>query len=168
MSENADRSLRTTSSLSNKLFYWLPPLLWMAAIFWFSTDFFSASHTSSILGPVLRWLDPYLTEAQAQLINFCIRKTAHFTEYAIFALLWLRAFRSGSLARWQFRWALYSFLIVSVYALLDEYHQSFTRLRSASVYDSFIDMSGGLVALLVVWLINLRRARQNSRSTRRD
>jgi len=34
--------------------------------------------------------------------------------------------------------------------LLDEYHQSFVPSRTASIFDSLIDMSGGLTALLVV------------------
>ena len=34
--------------------------------------------------------------------------------------------------------------------LLDEYHQSFVPQRTASIYDSLIDMAGGLTALLVV------------------
>jgi len=44
-----------------------------------------------------------------------------------------------------------------VYALLDEYHQSFVPSRTASVYDSLIDATGGMVALLFVQRWKLRR-----------
>jgi VanZ family protein len=37
-----------------------------------------------------------------------------------------------------------------IYALLDEYHQSFVPSRTASIFDSMIDMAGGLTALLIV------------------
>jgi VanZ family protein len=40
--------------------------------------------------------------------------------------------------------------LVVVYALADEYHQSFVPSRTASIYDSLIDMIGGLTALLIV------------------
>jgi VanZ family protein len=36
--------------------------------------------------------------------------------------------------------------------LLDEYHQTLTRTRVGSIYDSLIDMAGGLTALLIIRL----------------
>jgi VanZ family protein len=41
-------------------------------------------------------------------------------------------------------------VLVVVYALIDEYHQSFVPSRTGTIYDSLIDMAGGLTALLVV------------------
>src|SRR5438105_35693 len=147
MSEHIDRSLHGTFSFGRWLIYWLPSLIWMVAIFGFSTDNFSASNTGSILEPPLRWLIPYITEAQINLVHFFIRKSAHFSIYAVLALLLMRAFRAGSSVRWRWRWALASCLIVGLYALSDEYHQSFTNTRTASIYDSFIDMTGGLATV---------------------
>jgi VanZ family protein len=158
MSENVERVLEAPSSLSRKLFYWLPPLLWMAAIFWFSTDVFSANHTGSVLETLLRWFDPELTRAQVKLIHFSLRKAAHFSVYAVLALLLLRAFRAGSPARWRLRWALYSFFIISIYALLDEYHQAFSSERTAAISDSLIDMAGGLLTLCVLGLASWRES----------
>jgi len=40
--------------------------------------------------------------------------------------------------------------LIVVYALVDEYHQSFVPSRTASIFDSLIDMAGGLTALLIV------------------
>jgi VanZ family protein len=54
------------------------------------------------------------------------------------------------------RWFLISATVIVVYALMDEYHQSFVPTRTASVVDSLIDMAGGLTALI---LIRRRRAR---------
>ena len=36
-----------------------------------------------------------------------------------------------------------------IYGLLDEFHQSFVPSRTASIYDSAIDIAGGLTVLLI-------------------
>ena len=36
-----------------------------------------------------------------------------------------------------------------IYGLLDEFHQSFVPSRTASIYDSAIDVAGGLTVLLI-------------------
>ena len=133
------------------LFYWLPPLLWMAAIFYFSTDTFSGGNTGSLFYRGARAFIPNLTLAQFAPVHFFIRKAAHFTEYAILALLLFRAFRAGATTRWYGRWALYSLLMVVIYALADEWHQSFTRYRVGSMQDSLTDIAGGATALLWLW-----------------
>ncbi len=145
-------------SFGRRLFYWLPPLLWMALIFYFSTDTFSGDNTGSLARKILSIIFPNLSAAQFKLVHFYVRKAAHFTEYAILALLAFRAFRSGAVVRWRWRWALGTLLIVVIYALLDEYHQTFTAHRVGSIYDSLTDISGGLTALIVLWLVGRRRA----------
>ena len=87
-------------------------------------------------------------------IHFITRKIAHFTEYAILGLLAARAFRPYR------RWFLISAVLIVVYALIDEYHQSFVPSRTASIFDSLIDMSGGLAALIII----LKRSRRFSRT----
>ncbi len=84
-----------------------------------------------------------------------IRKLAHFSEYGIFALLLFGIWAAGEL-RWRWRWLLYALAIVAAFALLDEYHQTFTHLRNASLADSLLDASGGLFALLML-SINQRK-----------
>lgn len=83
-------------------------------------------------------------------IHFIVRKIAHFTEYAILGLLAARAFRTSPRRAISERWFLICATLIVVYALMDEYHQSFVPSRTASVFDSLIDMAGGLTALLVV------------------
>ena len=134
-------------------------LLWMAVMFGFSTDAFSAENTGSRLAWLLHLLFPAITDGQYQTIHFLIRKTAHFTEYALLTLLWFRALRASSPIRWHWRWAGQAFAISAVWALLDEWHQTFTAHRTGSIYDSLLDMSGGLTALLALWLLLLQRVR---------
>src|SRR5256885_11085085 len=53
---------------------WWPALLWAGVIFSASTDTFSAEHTRWVCEPILRWLDPSLTEDQISTIHRFIRK----------------------------------------------------------------------------------------------
>jgi VanZ family protein len=90
------------------------------------------------------WLFPNTSPETMATIHFITRKLAHFTEYAILGFLAARAFRPYC------RWFLISVALIVVYALLDEYHQSFVPSRTASLVDSFIDMAGGITALILV------------------
>ena len=129
-------------------------MLWATLIFLASTSMMSASNTSSIVRSALLWLFPHASEATINFINFVvIRKGAHFTEYAIFALLAARAFKTSSheLLRRYWFWA--ALLLVICYSLSDEFHQSFVPSRTASIYDSMIDSLGGLSALAVFAII---------------
>src|SRR5205809_1081184 len=61
----------------------------MAVIFSASSDSMSSGRTSRIIGPLLRWLVPGISDDVVGLIVFCVRKAAHVTEYAILSgLLW--------------------------------------------------------------------------------
>ena len=48
---------------------------------------------------------------------------------------------------------LFAGLLVTIYALSDELHQRFVPARTGSIYDSLIDITGGLIALslLAAW-----------------
>jgi len=136
-----------------------PLLVWMLLIFLFSTGGLSASNTSRIIRPVLLWLFPEISEERLALVHFIVRKAAHFTEYAVLALLAARAFLGSSRDLLRRRWFLSSLALVVVYALSDEYHQRFVPTRTGSVYDSLIDISGGLAALLLFLTIRHKRAK---------
>ena len=134
-----------------------PLLVWMLLIFLFSTGGMSASNTSRIIRPVLLWLFPDISEERLLFTHFIVRKAAHFTEYAILALLAARAFLGSSRELLRRRWFLASLALVVVYALSDEFHQRFVPTRTGSVYDSLIDISGGLTALLFFLTIRHKR-----------
>ena len=78
------------------------------------------------------------------------RKLAHFTEYAILAFLAARAFSTSPRPGIRNRWFLISLLLIVIWALGDEYHQSYVPSRTGSLIDSFIDITGGLTALLII------------------
>ncbi|HZJ46125.1 MAG TPA: VanZ family protein [Pyrinomonadaceae bacterium] len=131
---------------------YVPLVVWLCVITYASSDGFSASNTSRIIGPVVLWLFPNTSEETMTLIHLIVRKIAHFTEYGILGFLAVRAFRTSPGSYLSRHWFVISFLLVVVYALLDEYHQSFVPSRTSSIYDSFIDMTGGLTVILLLRL----------------
>jgi VanZ family protein len=104
---------------------WLPPLLLMGVIFFFSAQ----PSLDSGLG----------------VIDDVGRKLVHFAEYALLCFLWWRVLVTVTTPA---RAALIAFLIASGYAATDELHQSFVEGRHASVVDWLIDSAGAaLVAI---------------------
>jgi VanZ family protein len=108
------------------------------------------------------WFFPNLSEARLATAHFLTRKAGHFSEYAILAFLARRAFVTSS--RWflQRYWFQLGLLLVVVYALLDEFHQSFVPSRTASIYDSAIDAAGGLTILLICKFYDRKSRRRNA------
>jgi VanZ family protein len=96
---------------------WLPVLAWAGVIFAFS----SIPSLDTGLG----------------IWDYVLRKCAHATEYAILALLLLRA--TGSL--------LWAFPLAVAYAGSDEFHQTFVRGRHGSPVDVGIDAVGASLGL---------------------
>lgn len=129
---------------------YLPLIGWMAFISVASSASFSASNTSSFLGPFLKWLFPRASPESVVFVHSLVRKLAHFMEYAILGLLAARAFRGSPKETVRLHWFAISACLIIVYALMDEYHQSFVPSRTGSIFDCLIDMSGGIAALLIV------------------
>jgi VanZ family protein len=139
-----------------------PLVAWACFIFYASTGAMSASNTSRVIEPLLRWLVPDISEARLVAAHFAVRKLAHFTEYALLALLAARAFISSSKSFLSRRWFVAALALVVAVALLDEFNQSFNPARTGTIKDSLLDTAGGLTALVVLTLF-LR-----ARRTRRD
>jgi VanZ family protein len=133
-----------------------------------SSSNFSASNTSRIIRPLLVWLFPDISEAALAQAHFLVRKAAHFTEYALLALLAARAFHTSSRAALARRWRLASFALVASIALIDEYHQSFVPTRTGTIYDSLLDVAGGATALACASLWLAARRAKTGAAARRD
>jgi VanZ family protein len=126
----------------------------------------SASNTSRIIAPLFKWLIPGITEAQLIGVHFAVRKSAHFTEYALLALLAARAFLPSTRRRLRRNWFIVALALVVIVALLDEYNQSFNAARTGTIWDSLIDISGGATALILFGLW-LRRKRSREETVAR-
>jgi VanZ family protein len=103
------------------LIRFLPSVLWMAVIFYFS----SRSTTGIING-------------QVQSLLFF--KSLHLIEYAILGIFLYLAFK-----KYQ-----YSVLIAYLYSLSDEFHQRFVPGREGKISDTFIDLVGILIGSLII------------------
>jgi VanZ family protein len=136
------------ASVRTRIWRYAPLVSWMLFIYLASTDEFSADNTSRILRPLLLWLFPQISEERIAAFHFLLRKAAHFTEYAVLGFLAARAFVGSSHRVLREKWLIASAILVVTYALLDEFHQSFVSARAASIFDSLIDIAGGLFALI--------------------
>jgi VanZ family protein len=106
-----------------RLDLWLPPVLLMGVIFFFSAQ--------PSLDSGLGWVDT------------AGRKLVHFAEYALLCYLWWRPLRTGMSAR---RAALIALAVASVYAATDELHQSSVEGRHGTPLDWAIDTAGAAAA----------------------
>jgi len=130
-----------------------PFILWTGVVLAMSTGGASMSRTSRIIRPILEFLFPTASEADLQFYHGIVRKCAHFSEYAILALLAYRAFISSSNRFLAGRTASASFAAALAVAVIDETYQSFEASRTGSVLDVGIDMMGAAAALLVLLLV---------------
>ena len=146
--------------------HWVPVTLWLSFIFLMSTGTFSAENTATVVGAVIGFFFPGLSPDTAELVHEMVRKAAHVTEYFILGLLLFRAFRAPG-EGWRWRYALFATVGVALWALGDEFHQSFVATRTASLVDVGIDTTGGILGQLVIaaWYrrFGLARKLQNER-----
>src|SRR5580765_2684164 len=107
---------------------WLAIAGWMALIFFLSSQ-------PQLPSPPDPWAD------------LIFKKGAHFTVYAVLAVLFRRALPPG-----RSIWAL-SWMFTVLYAASDEWHQSFVPGRHPQLTDVLIDASGAVTGLLILgWL----------------
>ena len=143
---------RRMTSCRNFAKYWLPLLLWMCFIFWMSTETFSSENTFSWTKMLLLFLAPKISAQEMVFIHALIRKAAHVTEYFVLGFLMFRTLRGNSTLWWNWRWSFFAVIGVALWALGDEFHQSFVSTRTASAVDVAIDTAGGILAQFVAAL----------------
>lgn len=113
------------------LLIWVPPVSWMAGIFFFSS--LSASDTPSFLPDYV----------------------FHFFEYAVLGFLFLRAFSGHKTTSVKAPpWAASASII---YAALDELHQFFVLTRDCSFKDFVVDVAAVLFVVLVAVLVKRKK-----------
>jgi VanZ family protein len=134
--------------------YWLPVLVWMSMIFVASTDLGSTQKTSRIIGPLLRFFWPEVSEEAIETAQLLVRKAGHLTGYAILAVLvWRAKQRAIFSTGWNFKRALFAAGVSTIYAMTDEIHQSMVPTRMGSAWDVLIDAIGAAIGLGAVWTI---------------
>lgn len=108
-----------------KLVRYLPSIIWMVIIF-----YFSSRQTTGIGGDSYWW-------------RFIILKSFHIIEYGVLAILLFIATSKYN----------YSLFIGVLYAISDEFHQSIVPGRTATLRDIFFDISGIFLGLLIINLL---------------
>lgn len=105
---------------------WLPVLLWAALIYWLSSV-------------------PSLASPFPTLADTIVRKFAHAFEFGALAVLLVRAQGTRSNGA-----LIIAFFLSVLYALTDEFHQSFVEGREPSSVDVLIDSWGAFLAILII------------------
>jgi len=129
---------------------WLPVLLWAIAIFAFSTPTFSRDNTAPLVMAVIEIPLPHINVGDLFGLQNFMRKCIHPIEYFLLSLLLFRAIR-GRRAGWQLQWALVAFLLSAIWAVSDEFHQTFTPNRTASMWDVLLDVTGAALGQIAAW-----------------
>lgn len=111
-----------------KIIRFIPAIIWMGIIFYFS------SRQTSGIGGDSYWL------------RFLILKSFHIIEYCLLFLFVAFGFK--------FKLNLISIIISYLYGCTDEFHQTFIPGRTGRFRDTFFDLSGILIGFLLIKLIN--------------
>jgi VanZ family protein len=134
-----------------RIFRYVPLVLWICIILFASTTQASMSNTSRFIRPVLEFLFPNTSEETLMIYHAYIRKSAHFTEYAILAFFASRAFWGSAIELLQKYWYLLALFVVLFIASIDEINQSFNTTRTGSIYDVILDTFGGFIMVLLLF-----------------
>jgi VanZ family protein len=127
----------------------------MAGIFTASTDIGHPRHTSRLIGPLVHWLFPALSDEQVGEVVYGVRKCAHGYEYMVLSWLVWRAFFQLKLnpeRPWSSSIAWKAWGIATFYAMTDEWHQTFVPGREGAVRDVVIDSFGAAMGILLLRL----------------
>ncbi len=136
-------------------------VLWMLVIFCFSAQPSNDSQNTSdiftriaqhIFYPDFKSLSEAEQLAVMSNLSFLVRKTAHFTAYALLGVLaFVNAMSTTKIS--QPLKPIFAFVFCALYALSDEIHQYFVPGRSCQFRDVCIDSSGALLSILIVFTI---------------
>jgi VanZ family protein len=126
---------------------WLLVAAWAGLISYFSTDQFSSVNTAQIFSLLLSWLFPHMPIEGIEPVHGTIRKLAHWGEYFILSVLFLWALQNENGTKRKLRQAVHTLIFVLLYAIGDEFHQSFVPSRTASFGDVMINALGGVCGI---------------------
>ena len=135
----------------------------MVMIYCFSAQ--TGTESGAMSGQITRWVlnlvvpgfgdfSPEKQEAIRSTVSFVVRKLAHFSEYALLGVsLMLHIAQIEKKIAVRLPW-LWSWVVGTLYAASDEFHQGFVAGRGPSVRDVMIDSAGVLAGtLLLLWIL---------------
>ena len=144
---------------------WVVAFALMLCVIW-GNSLVPGDDPGSLSMAVVEWLQGVLALVGLPggwVTNFIVRKTAHFTEYLVLALIAMQAFGPHRPPRHPVPAVLTALALVAV-PCIDETIQRFVGGRSSQLADVLIDCSGALagvlLTLLASWLWHRRARRQ--------
>ena len=141
-----NRAGRSRGAIGRHFWRWLPPLVWMGLIYFFSAQ-------------------PDLPRAPGPWLDTVIKKSGHALSYGVLTYLYRRALRPHIRDSHTLRTV--CVVLGVAYALSDEVHQTFVPGRNGTLLDVGVDSIGvGCAMLLDRWLVD-RRARSRPASAAR-
>lgn len=138
-------------------------IFWMTVIFGFSAADGEESRSTSdritaiIIENFYEEYDNMTPESQERLwgyISFIVRKTGHFGEYAILAVLVSLFLMTYEHVRSHRGYLFMAVVFCAVYAATDEVHQGFVAGRSPKITDVCIDSAGALCGTVFVCILS--------------
>lgn len=150
-----------------KVIYTILLTLWMIMMFMFSAQTGTASDKTSggITGAITQVvqnvfnIESSQTEQLYKTISKIVRKTAHFTAYALGGILAYCTYNSYKKIKLEDLKYIVIFMIL--YAISDEIHQYFVPGRSAEIRDVLIDVLGANIGILIINKIFLKLGGKN-------
>lgn len=124
-------------------------ILWMIAVFCLSHQ--DGSDSGNLSRTIANFFSKGNTEVAATL-EPVVRKVAHMTEYAIGAMIFYGILLTYPKYTTKQRIIL-AFLFIILYAISDEFHQSFINSRNGSARDVCIDTFGCAMGIGAVYII---------------
>ena len=149
---------------------WLITLSLLLMMFGFSAQ--EGETSGSISGKIARPITDFLAHRQGltgqaywnlySQVDFAVRKTAHFSEYALLGVLLTLLLDSYGV-----RWRWLSWAGCTLYAATDEIHQLFIPGRTGRWQDVLLDSSGALAGMLLAFLA-LRLVRRRTKKAKQS
>ncbi len=138
-----------------KILSWIVLILWMALIFFFSSQVAEQSEqlsdgiTEKIVAVMVK-VNPNAKIA-VEKISFFVRKNAHFLVFLVLGVLTVNALRCSGVG--GYRGILAAIAVCVFYAITDEIHQLFVPGRSCQFTDVLIDSAGATVGAFIFGMI---------------
>jgi VanZ family protein len=154
-----------TMGLATRKAWMIMSLAWAAMIFELSRAPYSSAASARLISEALAWLRLSMLSNNCGLVNVLLRKSAHLTEYAGFAVLLYNSVKPAGGPAWSPKAAWWALVMAGSYSLTDEWHQSFVPGRHALLSDCVLDAGGALVGL---WLLSRRLSQAQRKNHARE
>jgi VanZ family protein len=117
-------------TFSKSVKYWSPAVIYACVIFYVSA----------------------LSQVSTSLSGWNFDKLLHLIEYIPFGILIVFGMTFGSSVNSKKKSAIFSLVLLILYALSDEIHQSFVPGRDANAFDLMADIAGGSIGIFMFFV----------------